>query len=281
MRRVLCRRFLRPVSTDIDILPREPPLEEQEEQVIHDDAQAEELPGPDAAAVVALQPVNQRKVADATPVVAGGVEAVKLLLANGAADAVVDALRAHGDVGPRVHLFDLVVEFVGADLAGAHGGDGFARGGDDVVFFGLCEGGHVRGEDLGDAADLGAHDVEAARGRFDNDGAKGLCQGRVEVDVAAGHDVADVLVADGAEHLDAVLQHVGLDHLLQVNSLGARAGDDEAGVGVVLQDARDGGREEIGAFVVEEARYDDNGDDVVGAEEMRRWLGSEAFSLVG
>lgn len=173
------------------------------------------------------------------------------------------------------------MELVGADLAGAHGGDGFARGGDDVVFFGLCKGGHVRGEDLGDAADLGAHDVEAARGRFDYDGAKGLCQGRVEVDVAAGHDVADFLVADGADHLDAVLQHVGLNHLLQVNSLGARAGDDETGVGVVLQDARDGGREEIGALVVEEARDDDDGDDVVGAEQTRRRLGPEAFPFLG
>lgn len=122
----------------------------------------------------------------------------------------------------------------------------------------------MRGQDLGDAADLGADDVEAAAGGLDDDGAKGLGQRRVQVDVAAHHDVADLFVAHGAEHLDAVLQHVLLDHLLEVDGLGAGAGNDEARVGVVLEDARDGRHQQVGALVVEEARDHDDRDGVVG-----------------
>lgn len=167
------------------------------------------------------------------------------------------------------------MEALRADLTGTDGGDGLARRDDDVVLLGLGERRHVLREDLGDAADLGAHDVETARGGLDDDGAKGFREGRVEVDVAARHDVPDVLVADGAQHLDAVLQHVRLNHLLQVDGLGAGAGDDEARVGVALEDAGDGGGEEVGALVVEEAGYDDDGDHVAGAEADGRDLGDE------
>lgn len=145
------------------------------------------------------------------------------------------------------------MELFCADAARAHGRDGLAGGGDEVLLLGLGEGGHVRREDLGDAADLRADDVQAAAGGLNDDGAEGLGEGGVEVDVAPGHDVADVLVPDGTQHLDVVLQDVGLDHLLEVDGLGARTRDNEPRVGVVLQDARDDGGEEVGALVVEEA----------------------------
>lgn len=265
---VIRRDLPRPVRADVYAVPRLPPLEEQEEEVVDDGAEAEQLAGPYAAAVVALQAVDEGEIPLAAAVVAARVEAVELVLADGAGDAVVDALGAERDVGPRVHLADLVVELLGADAAGAHGGDGLARRGDEVLLLGLGEGGHVGGQHLGDAADLGADDVEAAAGGLDDDGAEGLGQRRVEVDVAAGHDVADVLVADGAQHLDVVLQDVGLDHLLEVDGLGARARDDEARVRVVLEDARDHGREQVRALVVEEARDDDDGDHVARAERL-------------
>lgn len=94
--------------------------------------------------------------------------------------------------------------------------------------------------------------------------------------MAAGHDVADLLVANGAEHLDAVLKDVRLDHLLEVDGLGAGTGNGEARIGVVLEDAGDGGGEEVGALVVEEAGDDDNGDHVAGAEADGGAVGDEA-----
>lgn len=75
----------------------------------------------------------------------------------------------------------------------------------------------------------------------------------MQVDVAADHDVADVLVAHWAEHLHSVLQNVLLNHLLEINGFRTRACYDEARVGVALEDAWDGGDEKVGSFVVEEA----------------------------
>lgn len=171
--------FARPVGAQINILPREPELEQQEEEIINDGAEAKQLPGPDAASVVALQAVDEGKVAHPAAVVAAGVEAVKLLLAHSPSDAVIDALGALRDIVPRVHLLDLVMEAVGADLAGAHGRDGLARRQDQVVLLRLGKRRHVRGEHLWDAADLGADDVEPAAGGLDDDGAKGLGERRV------------------------------------------------------------------------------------------------------
>ena len=88
----------------------------------------------------------------------------------------------------------------------------------------------------------------------------------MQVDVAADHDVADFFVADGAEQLDAVLEDESLEHLFEVDGFGAGAGDYEAYVGVEGEDAGEGGYEEVGAFVVEEARDDYDCDGVVGAE---------------
>lgn len=273
---VLDEGLARPVGANVNVLPGKVPLEEEEKEVVDDDAEAKQLAGPYSAAVVALEAVDEGKVADAAAVVAARVEAVKGLLGDGSGDAVVDALGAEGHVCPRVHLLDLVVEAFGAHLAGADGGDGLAGGENEVVLLGLGEGGHVGGEDLGDTADLGTDHVQAATGRLDDYGPESLGEGGVEVDVAADHDVADVLVANGAEHLDAILQDVCLNHLFEVDGLWAGSSDDEARVGVVLEDAGDGGGEEVGALVVEEARDDDNGDDVVGSEAGGKRVRGEA-----
>lgn len=186
--------------------------------------------------------------------------AVEILLAQRARDAVVDALGARRHVRPRVHHADLVVEALGVDFARAQGGDGFARLGDEIVLLGFREARHVLGQDLGDATDARADDVEAAAGGFDDDGAKGFGERRVQVDVAAHHDGADFLVAHGAEQLDFVLQQVSLQHLFEIDGFGARAGDDEAHVGIEGEDARESGDEEVRAFVVEEAGNDYDGD---------------------
>lgn len=92
--------------------------------------------------------------------------------------------------------------------------------------------------------------------------------------MSADHDVADFLVTDGAEEFDAVLEDAAFEHLFEVDGFGAGAGDDEAGVGVCGEDSRDGGDEEVGAFVVEEAGDDDDGDGGVGGERgawLRGW----------
>lgn len=164
------------------------------------------------------------------------------------------------------------MELLRADLTRAHGSDGLPRREDDVVFFRLGEDGHVRGEHFWNAAYLCADDVETTAGGFDDDCAEGFGEGWVQVDVAADHDVADLFVANGAEHLDTVVQDVGFDHLLEVNGFGAGAGDDEARVGVVLQDAGDGCDEKVGAFVVEEARDDYDGDGVSRTKAMGGWI---------
>ena len=52
----------------------------------------------------------------------------------------------------------------------------------------------MRRQHLRDTTDLGADHVQSAAGGLDNDGAKGLGERRVEVDVAADHDVADIFV---------------------------------------------------------------------------------------
>lgn len=88
--------------------------------------------------------------------------------------------------------------------------------------------------------------------------------------MSAHHDVADFGVADRTEHFDAVLEYVLLNHLFEVDGFGTGAGDDEARVGVGGEDAGDGGCEKVGAFVVEEAGDDDDGDGVVRAQDATR-----------
>lgn len=125
-----------------------------------------------------------------------------------AADAVVDTLGPLRDVGPRVHLLDLVVKELGADLALAQPGDGAAGRGDEIVLLRLRELGHVARKHFGDAADAGADDVEAARGRFHDHSAERFRQRRVQVDVPAHHDAAHFFVPHGAQQRYAVLENV-------------------------------------------------------------------------
>lgn len=73
-------------------------------------------------------------------------------------------------------------------------------------------------------------------------------------------------MADGSQHLDAILENATLKHLLEVDGLGSGAGDDEADGRIGREDAGDSGDEEVGAFVIEEARDDDDGNGVVRAE---------------
>lgn len=58
---ILRTGFLGPVSADVNVPPREPQFEEDKEQVVNDNAYDEQLPGPDTAAIVPLQAINQSK----------------------------------------------------------------------------------------------------------------------------------------------------------------------------------------------------------------------------
>lgn len=79
-------------------------------------------------------------------------------------------------------------------------------------------------------------------------------------------------MADGTEEFDFVLEDAPFEHLLEVDSFGTGTGDDEADVWVEGEDPRDGGYEEVGAFVVEEARDHYNCYGGMGAERgARRW----------
>lgn len=71
--------FTRPVRTYIYALSGKPPLQEQEEKVVNNDAETEELACPDTTAIVPFETVNKGKVADAAPIVAARVESIKLL----------------------------------------------------------------------------------------------------------------------------------------------------------------------------------------------------------
>jgi hypothetical protein len=84
--------------------------------------------------------------------------------------------------------------------------------------------------------------------------------------VASNHNVANFFVTDGTQHFHTILQDVAFNHLLKVNSFGAGAGDYKACIWMVIEDSRDGGCEEIRAFVIEEARDDNNGDGVMGID---------------
>jgi hypothetical protein len=86
-------------------------------------------------------------------------------------------------------------------------------------------------------------------------------------------------VADWTEHLNAVLEDVCFDHLLKVDGFRTRAGDNEAGVWLVFENARDGGCEEVGAFVVKEAGDDDDNDWVSGAKTFRNGLTADTGVL--
>lgn len=202
-------------------------------------------------------------------VVIRGLWVVGITLVAG--NEVVDSFGASGDVGPTVHHADLLMKPLPSDSATlfipAHQQtDSFAGGTDKIILFGLCKDGHMARQDFRDATDTGADNQEVATCGFNQDCAKGLGQTWMQVDVAAHHDVADFFVSDGAEQCDAVVQDVSVEHLLEVDGFGARAGNDEAHVWMGGQDARDGSNEQIGALVVEEARDDDNGDCVVWAQ---------------
>lgn len=67
------------------------------------------------------------------------------------------------------------------------------------------------------------------------------------------HDIADFFVADGAEEGDFVLEDATFEHLFKVDGFGSGTGDYETDVWVKGEDARDGGNEEVSAFIVEEA----------------------------
>lgn len=83
---------------------------------------------------------------------------------------------------------------------------------------------------------------------FEDGDAEGLGERAVEEDVAAREDVAHVLVRDGAEQLDAVVELVALAHLLKQQLLRAVAADDEVDVRVALADRGDDVDDEVDAL---------------------------------
>jgi len=78
----------------------------------------------------------------------------------------------------------------------------------------------------------------------------------------------------------------GIESLFEVDGLGARAGDDEAEIFVTGEQEREGGDEEVGTFVVEEAGDYDDGDGIARADGVagvrgRRKEGSFVVGGVG
>lgn len=95
----------------------------------------------------------------------------------------------------------------------------------------------------------------------------------------AHHDVADFLVANAAEKEHAGLSVRLVDELLrerveclfEVDSFGAAAGDDEAEVFMASEQKGKGRDQEIGAFVIEESRDNDDGYGVCWADRLA-WI---------
>lgn len=88
----------------------------------------------------------------------------------------------------------------------------------------------------------------------------------MEIDLSAHHHIAHFLVSHRTQHLNSVLKHIPLQHLLQIYCLRPRTCYYELDVWICGEDSRDGGDKEVGTFVVEEAGDDDDGDGVMRAD---------------
>ena len=128
-------------------------------------------------------------------------------------------------------------------------------------------------ENLWDSADSGAYDEQIAAGSLYQDGSESLSQAGMQVYVTSNHDVANFFMTYRAQKRYSIVEDMAVEHLFKVNCFGTGTSDYETHVGMRSEDARDGSNEEIGAFVVEKTRDDDDGDGIIGAEWLRglRW----------
>ena len=93
-------------------------LEQNEEQIIHNYAKAEEFPGPNTAAVVSLESIDERETldpgaaSDCTPIAVFWfrVMSIEFFLAQEAGYPIVHSFGAFGHVSPRVHGTDQFVK---------------------------------------------------------------------------------------------------------------------------------------------------------------------------
>lgn len=189
-------------------------------------------------------------------------------------DQVVDAFSTARDVRPAVHHADLLMETVPTNdstfLVLSHQqANGFAGCTDKVVFFRFGKYGHVARENLGDAANSGAYDEQIAAGSLYQDGSKGLGQAGMQVYVTSNHDVAHFFVTYRTQKSDAVVKDMAVEHLFEIDGFWTGTSDYKTHVRMRSENAWDGSNEEIGAFVVEQTRDDNDGDSVIGTE----WLG--------
>ena len=132
---------------------------------------------------------------------------IEIFLGQHTCDPVVHALGALGHVRPRVHRLDLVMEGLRTDAIFAELLDRLPRCRNKIVLLRFGEDCHLLGKHFWDAADSRADDIKAAAGCFDDDGPECFRQAGVQVDMAPHHDVSDLLVPDGTEELNSILEH--------------------------------------------------------------------------
>ena len=105
---------------------------------------------------------------------------------------------------------------------------------DDRLGTRLSQTHHGRWQKLGDPADLRGDDIQTGACRFNDRRAKGLGQGGIEKQLPTRKMRPNIALSDRAHQFDAVLQHVPLTHLLQLDILGSIATNHESHVRVLL-----------------------------------------------
>ncbi len=90
----------------------------------------------------------------------------------------------------------------------------------------------MRRQDFRNPSDARTDDVQATTRSFDDDGAEGLGETGMQVDMTSHHHISHLLMPHGSEEFDSILQDAPFEHLLEVDGFGSGAGDDEADVWV-------------------------------------------------
>eukprot|EP00760_Papus_ankaliazontas_P033321 PhM_4_TR6288/c5_g3_i1/m.93833 len=132
------------------------------------------------------------------------------------------------------------------------------EGGDERRWLRLRQQQHLRRENLGHSPNARGHREQPARHCLDDCDAERLCQGRVEEDLPAIEDLADLRVLQLPQHLHTVEKRVTLDHLHQLQPSRPVAADHELHLRVPLADCGDNVHEQVGAFAIHKPRDDHN-----------------------
>ena len=187
---------------------------------------------------------------------------------------VVDALSTASNVRPAVHHANLFMEAVSANnstlLVLSHQQtNSFAGCTHEIIFFGFGKHCHVAREYLWDAADSGAYDEQVAASSFYQDGSKSLSQAGMQVYVTSNHDVANFFMTHRAQKGYSIVEDMAVKHLLEIDCFWTRTSNYETHVGMRSENARDRSNEQIGPFVVEKTRNNDDGDGIIRAKRLR------------